>query len=160
MSATNTNTNNSPSRLVLFVCTSNTCRSPMAEALGKEYLRRNGIGGITVSSRAICEDYEPQGSPASEQGVQVMREEYGLDTSSHRSRLLTPDDIAQATAIYGVSKSHANAILTLFPQARNKVWSLSRDVSDPWHQHVSVYKSCAAQLVPLVSEALEAARKL
>ncbi len=144
--------------LIIFVCTSNTCRSPMAEALGHRWVQKQVDGNrrFRIISRAICEDYEPEGSPASAQGVQVMNTDYGIDINRHRSRLLRRDEVRAARAIFGVTRSHVRAISTMFPEESNgKLKPLSRDVSDPWHQPVHVYRQCAAQLEPLVEEALE-----
>ncbi|CAN0345797.1 unnamed protein product, partial [Scytosiphon promiscuus] len=71
----------------------NVCRSPIAEGLAKKWLsERHGIGvqdleqaGYKVQSRGCSADFEPVGSPASSYGVTVMREEYGVDVTAHRS---------------------------------------------------------------------------
>jgi hypothetical protein len=61
-------------KLILFVCVSNTCRSPMAEYLFRRKidLKKLGEGKFVVGSRSLSTDYEPEGSPASSQGIEVM----------------------------------------------------------------------------------------
>lgn len=61
-------------KLILFVCVSNTCRSPMAEHLFRKKLEAKGWSAenYVVGSRSLSTDYEPEGSPASPQGVEVI----------------------------------------------------------------------------------------
>lgn len=66
-------------KTVIFVCVSNSCRSPMAEQLMRHELNRaidaggnKSLESFTVISRALSSDYEPEGSPASQQGVTVI----------------------------------------------------------------------------------------
>ena len=75
---------------ILFVCTGNTCRSPMAEG----YLRSKGIDGVTVSSRGLVAD----GSPVSPNSKTAMAE-VGIDIAAHISRQITADDINKADKI-------------------------------------------------------------
>lgn len=65
-----------PPTTIIFVCVSNTCRSPMCEYLTKEKLSSLGITNVTVASRSLTEAYEPEGSPANEQGIEVERYVY------------------------------------------------------------------------------------
>jgi protein-tyrosine-phosphatase len=68
-----------PFVLVVFVCVSNTCRSPMAEYICRQKLQKIGLENqIQVISRSLCTDYEPENSPASPQGVQVLLRLYGF----------------------------------------------------------------------------------
>ena len=72
---------------ILFVCTGNTCRSPMAEG----YLRSKKLGGVTVLSRGLACD----GSPVSLNSKTAMAE-VGIDISGHISRQITDRDIKNA----------------------------------------------------------------
>jgi len=87
--------------------------------------------------------------------VSVLREEFGLDITEHRSKMLSADDICSAIALVGVTIGHADAILRGYPAAREKILNLERNVSDPWHQSIGVYSACANDLLPLVNQALE-----
>ena len=71
----------------------------MAEQFGKEWVKSSGLDNVNVVSRSLSTDYEPVGSPASEQGIQLMREVYNIDMSSHRSQLLTAEDVETASLV-------------------------------------------------------------
>src|SRR5690606_31424773 len=87
---------------VLFVCTGNTCRSPMAEALARQQVERRGWKHVAVRSAGVAA--EP-GAPATQQASEVIRE-LGLDLSSHQATLLTPDLVGWADLILVMSPSH------------------------------------------------------
>lgn len=94
---------------VLFVCTGNTCRSPLAEALARRELDERGIGGVEVRSAGIG---AAPGSPASEGSLRVA-ERYGLDLSGHRSRPLTPELVESSDLVLVMSPAHLLRVLQL-----------------------------------------------
>lgn len=97
---------NSTQKLLIFVCTSSTCRSPMAEQFGIRFLKQHNLtSDYTIISRSLTDKYETPGSPASAPGIEVLMEDYGLDMKEHRSCLLKNSDVDEAHAIIGVSQS-------------------------------------------------------
>ena len=108
------------------------------------------MNDYTVISRALTDQYECPGSPASENGVLVMKKDFDIDMSSHRSALLTQSEVDSAAAIVCVSRGHAEFIARNFSNTDNKVHALKKDVSDPWHAEVGVYRACAHQLATLL----------
>ena len=136
---------------VIFVCTSNTCRSPMAEGFS-----RSLFPDVECASRSISVDYEPEGSPANVCAVSTM-EKHGIDITAHRSELITKADLDWADRIVCVTSNHAKHVREMFQISNKdpKVISLSSDVADPWNAPTHVYERCADQLKPLVCKTIE-----
>jgi glycine hydroxymethyltransferase len=120
---------------VLFVCTGNVCRSPMAEGLFREMLgARTDIQVASAGVSAI------RGQPPSPHTVEVLRK-LGIDLSRFRSQPLTDDLVAEATWIFAMTRSHMDTIQLLFPEAFDKVFLVcefhaelavtSMDIPDP-----------------------------
>ncbi len=101
---------------VLFVCTGNICRSPIAEGLLRHATRSRR--DIEVASAGVATGY---GQRPSENGVEACRQ-IGVDIRGIRSQPLTSELVEWATHIYGMTHSHLDAILTFFPEAEEKAW--------------------------------------
>lgn len=134
---------------LIFVCTSNTCRSPIAAGLGHKMLPGNPI----CQSRGLTDQYEKPGSRAAKSSVAVCNEDFNIDISSHRSSLLTAEDLRDADVIIGLTQNHLNGISYLYPEetadptiAKKLITIGSVDIADPWHQEYAVYKACAYQI--------------
>lgn len=141
------------SKIIVFVCTSNTCRSPIAEGLARKYINDNGLdSNYTIISRALTDHYEPVDSQASCHGIYVMMNEYNIDISNHRSKLLNENDMNVSHMVIGVSQSHYNEIIKRHPTFVHKVTKLSEDVMDPWHQPIDVYQKTATTLSRLIKD--------
>ena len=94
---------------ILFVCTGNVCRSPMAEYILRH--RLGGKSGVTVESAGVI---APQGMPASAEAADVL-EEWRIDISQHRSRMLTRELVEAATLILVMTEQHRKDVLSAFP---------------------------------------------
>ena len=127
---------------ILFVCTGNTCRSPMAEG----YLRSKGIDGVTVSSRGLAAD----GSPVSLNSKTVMAEA-GIDISSHISKQITDSDISLADKIICLSPSH-KAVLLSAGVPENKLFILGSGISDPFGGDIDVYRRCRDEIFTAIDK--------
>lgn len=141
------------SLMVLFVCTGNTCRSPMAEGLFRHLVaRRLGCRpdeidgqGVIVASAGIA---AWSGGRASTGALTAMAEA-GIDLSAHESQPLTESLIRQADVIWTMTAAHRAAILAQFPEAGDRVAVLSPDridVVDPIGGPVETYRECARQI--------------
>jgi protein-tyrosine-phosphatase len=127
----------------------------MAELIAVTWLNNNNLSAnFKVLSRALTDEYEKPNSVASFNGIQILREEFSLDLTPHRSSLISSKDVEQAALIIGVTSKHAKKVQDLFPLFKDKVYSFSSDVPDPWHSSMDVYRSCAFTIEPLVNEIL------
>jgi protein-tyrosine phosphatase len=146
---------------ILFVCSGNTCRSAMSEALARrllseklhvreDELESKGYSVISAGSFAL------PGSRATPQGVEAVKQ-FGADLSKHRSRLLSVELIHQADAIYTMSRNHAQAVVALVPAAAEKTFTLDpeADIEDPIGGDVSLYDELAKKLQELIRKRLE-----
>lgn len=98
-------------RHILFVCTGNTCRSPMAEAIGKAVAERRGWSDVAVGSAGT---FAVEGEPVSEP-AEIVARRHGLDLGPHRARPLLPDLVARADLVLGMTRSHAEIARELAP---------------------------------------------
>jgi protein-tyrosine phosphatase len=148
---------------ILFICSGNTCRSPMAEALARAALTKKlGVSeedlekqkGITVASAGA---FAMPGARATPQAVEALRP-LGADLTRHRSRPLTVELIHQADVIFTMSRGHAQAVLALVPSAADKTMTLDPsgdDIDDPIGGDLSLYQTLAGQMQQLVEKRLE-----
>jgi protein-tyrosine-phosphatase len=138
---------------VLFVCSGNTCRSPLAEALFRRLLDESGRNDIEVLS-AGTGAYE--GSPASE-GAYLVAIEAGLDLSAHRARLLDRELVKQADLILAMSRGHVSRAERLGGEGRvhllGEYAGLGGDeleIRDPYGGDVEGYRATLKQLEQLL----------
>lgn len=133
--------------VIVMVCTGNTCRSPMAETLMRELLRKK-LGredAVRVLSAGVA---AASGGSASPQSIEVMGER-NLDLTGHASQPLGDDIMNVADLVLTMTRSHRAAILAAWPDMHDRVFTLrgdGGDISDPIGMPVDAYRQCADQM--------------
>ena len=137
-------------KTILFICTGNVCRSPMAEGIFRQAVQ--GRGNYRVISAGLG---AMEGQAPSAHAVEAVRE-LGIDISRQRSRMLTPQLVTQADYIFGMTHSHVDTVMLLYPQAAEKTFLLrefddtldpfEKDISDPIGGSYEIYMNCRDQI--------------
>lgn len=127
---------------IIFICTGNTCRSPMAEGLFRAHGGEEQTGLVAASAGLFTQD----GLPASDNAVTAAKE-LGADISAHRSRVLTHEMAQSARYLVCMTGAHYDRVCELFPGCADKVFTLTqRDVSDPFGGDLDTYRRAASEI--------------
>jgi len=148
-------------KTVLFVCSGNICRSPIAEGFLKKMLR-DRLGEASEEIQVLSAGLNVFEGYATEEAFQLMRDE-GVDLSNFRSRQLTLEMVEKADLILTMQRSHKLHVFALDPRARDKTFTLKEfsgetekpDIADPYGRGIEAYKACAEEIKGGVDKAFE-----
>ncbi len=142
---------------ILFVCTGNTCRSPMAQGLLEDMAKKKGLNLVVKSAGIFALD----GQRVSEEAVEALKEE-GIDISNHKANMIHRDLVSEANIILTMSKSHKEALLSKYDFLKGKVFTLKEyaygveeDVLDPFGQDIDVYRKTKEDIKKALEEIIE-----
>ena len=133
---------------ILFVCTGNTCRSPMAEAIARAPAAARGLSDVQVESGGVS---AWDGAAASD-GALLVGLEHGIDLAGHRARQLTPEMVQKADLILVMSPQHRERVEALGGRGRTHLlmeYAGGRTgvaISDPFGGDLEVYRATFTQL--------------
>lgn len=159
-------------RKILFVCSGNTCRSPMAEGFLKTALDGDTYlyGLFNVASAGIA---AYNGENASPNAVKALQDGWNTDISNHCASTLQAKDIENSFIILTMTRSHKEYILLNYPDAHDKVFTLkeyaygksvcpgyeqydySLDTADPYGMSLHMYSLCAFEIKQAVEKLVE-----
>ena len=123
---------------MLFICSGNTCRSPMAAALMKKALKERGIEGWIVSSAGLM---AVPGIPASENAKKALLEDHGLKIDDHLSRTVDLSMVAEHDYVIAMTLRHAQWLISRFGQHKDKIYFIGELLSDEVKNAVAEYLS-------------------
>lgn len=142
---------------VVFVCSGNTCRSPLAAALFERAARRRGLQ-VDATSAGVFAKNEERAS----EGALSVAGEWGLDLAGHRARRLEREDIAGAELVLTMEKTHKQQVIEVAPETAGRVFTLAEyagselgDVQDPYHGPIETYRATARVLEDLAERAVQ-----
>lgn len=143
---------------LLFVCTGNTCRSPLAEAIARKVADERGLENLDASSAGTS---PWEGAPASD-GALLVGLERGLDLNAHRARQLDRELVEQADLVLAMGPHHLERVEALGGAGKSFLLTAyasrgtdTRPVNDPMGAELDVYRVTADELDRAVRQAID-----
>lgn len=148
---------------VVFVCTANICRTPMAEYYFNKLIAEDGLDHRIYAESAGT--WAVEGMPAAE-NTRLVCAENGLDVSAHRSRPISPTMVKEADLILCMTEEHKNDLCHIFPQYSAKIFTLREyanhreggSILDPYGREIVHYRQTFQQIAAEIDRIVPAVR--
>lgn len=139
---------------ILFVCTGNTCRSPMAAALLEDMAKNKGIG-LDVKSAGI---YALDGQNATREAMEALKDN-NINIEDHRASIVHRDLLNEADLILTMGKSHKSELVSRFGDFDEKIYTLNeyaygveKDIADPFGGNINIYRNTKEEIEKALEE--------
>lgn len=135
---------------IVFVCTGNTCRSPMAMGIFNAL-----ANSMNLPHHAVSRGIAAFPTPATENAVAAAKI-YGADLSGHIACQIDEETMKNAGRVYGLTRRHVEVLVSAFPQYKHKIFPISdEDIPDPYGGSFEQYEETAYRIKDAVSEIIE-----
>ncbi|NMB08920.1 MAG: low molecular weight protein arginine phosphatase [Tissierellia bacterium] len=142
---------------ILFVCTGNTCRSPMAQGILQDMAQKKGLD-IKVKSAGI---YALDGQSPSTNAIKVLKSD-NIDINNHRASIVHRDLLEEADLILTMGNSHKEILISKFDFIKDKIYTLKEfsygvkeDIVDPFGGDINVYNNTKNELYNALEKIIE-----
>lgn len=142
---------------IMFICTGNTCRSAMAEAILKKKAEEKKLN-IEVYSAGL---YADNRDGATLTATEIM-EKMGIDLKNHRATNIRYSKITEMDIILCATKGHKIQTINLYPELKEKIFTIKEyangeegDIEDPWGNNARAYEICAKELEECIDKIIE-----
>jgi len=146
---------------IMFICTGNICRSPMAHAyMQKRLYDLNKQNEYIISS---CGTNAIYGQCATDNAIESMKK-YDIDLTRHRATSIEDSNILDYDIILVLTKNHKREVLQIYPSLNEKMFTLKeyvnneemyKDIDDPWGLDINVYNATAKDIVENIDKLIE-----
>ncbi len=142
---------------ILFVCTGNTCRSPMAEGILNQLAKEKGLD-IRAESAGI---FAMAGEGAAANAIEAMKR-IDIDISSHQSSLVRESLVEEVDLVLTMSQGHKEKLISYLPHLKDRVYLLNeyafdidKDLEDPYGQSIEYYEKARDEIYRAIEEILD-----